>query len=206
LKLHIKTQNSLVFITNLKAPWKKNTKLVEKISWKKNWMEEREPCWTGTTRSKEDRKCLRHRIFLRKEKEHPQKQDQGCQERIVATYVTAFSVFLRLFETHEGTKILVFSRHRFPFFFFFLFPNPNGITEFKDWTELIWRVGWAQENEYVRMYMLFVVAETPIYRSQRLCFYFLLFSFFACFFNWIQRRVDLLHCLAITKNVLPGRY
>lgn len=67
------------------------------------------PCWTGTTRNKEDRKFPQHQIFLCREKVHRRKQDRVCLEHFVATYVSVFSWCLHLFESHEGTKIWVFS-------------------------------------------------------------------------------------------------
>ena len=76
-----------------------------------------EPCWTGTTRSKEDQKCLLRQISLGKGKRHPNRRDRGCLARIGATCVPVFWGFLRLFGTHEGIGTLVSSscsRLRFP--------------------------------------------------------------------------------------------
>lgn len=64
---------------------------------------------------------------------------------------------------HNNLGFLLSSLPIFFSFFFFLFTNPNGITEFKDWTELNTRVRWAQENMFESIFLYLVVAETPIY-------------------------------------------
>lgn len=92
----------------------------------KRKQKKRGPCWIETTRNKEDRRCLRHRICLDKEKERRERRDRVGQEQIDAICEAESSWCLRSYGNHGDIETLAFSWSllRFPFshfcFFFFV--------------------------------------------------------------------------------------